>query len=240
MTFSAGPDVTGTSLSMEKLRAKFGPLAMVLAVHALLFYSVYSGMLTRMVDQTIEHAVMVSFVAPPQPKSPPPAAPKTVPLAKLQPPLLPSVPVIQVAVQPQPNVISVTQTAAPVETAPAPAVVSAPAAPVAPTPAAPMPVAPTPAAPKTITSGVEYIQAPQPVYPPMSKRMGEQGKVILRILVSETGRPDQVQVQTSSGSARLDEAGRQAALRAVFKPHLEDGRAVAVYVIVPLNFQLAS
>lgn len=230
MTFSTGPDVTDTSLSLEKLRTKFGPLAIVFAVHALLFYLVYSGMLTRMVDKTIEHAVMVSFVAPPQPKSPPPAAPKTMPLAKLQPPVLPSVPVpvIQVAVQ-QPNVISVTHTAAPVETAPAPApaVVSAPAAPVS-------------AAPKTITSGVEYIQAPQPVYPPMSKRMGEQGKVILRILVSETGRPDQVQVQTSSGSARLDEAGRQAALRAVFKPHLEDGRAVAVYVIVPLNFQLAS
>ena len=233
MTFSNGPDVTGTSLSLslETLRAKFGPLAMVLAVLALLFYLVYSGMLTRMVDKTIEHAVMVSFVAPPQPKSPPPAAPKTLPLAKLQPPVLPSVPVpvIQVAALPQPNVISVTQTAAPVEKAPAPApaVVSAPAAPVSSTP-------------KTITSGVEYIQAPQPVYPPMSKRMGEQGKVILRVLVSETGRADQVQVQTSSGSARLDEAGRQAALRAVFKPHLEDGRAVAVYVIVPLNFQLAS
>ncbi|MFZ3290481.1 MAG: energy transducer TonB, partial [Telluria sp.] len=97
-----------------------------------------------------------------------------------------------------------------------------------------------PAAPRTITSGVEYIHAPQPVYPQLSRRMGEQGKVILRILVNEKGLPDQVLVQTSSGSARLDEAGRQAALRALFKPYLEDGRAVAVFVIVPLNFQLAS
>jgi protein TonB len=62
----------------------------------------------------------------------------------------------------------------------------------------------------------------------------------LRILVNEKGQPEQVLVQTSSGSARLDEAGRQAALRALFKPHIEDGRAVAVFVIVPLNFQLAS
>ena len=229
MTFSTGPIETGNPLSLEKLRAKFGPLTMVLAAHALLFYFVYSGMLTRMVDKTIAHAVLVTFVAPPQPKSPPPAAPKTVPMTKLQPPVLPSVPVPVIQVAVQPNVISVTQTAAPVEKAPtpAPAIVSAPAAPVSLTP-------------KTITSGVEYIQAPQPVYPSMSKRMGEQGKVILRVLVSETGRADQVQVQTSSGSPRLDEAGRQAALRAVFKPYLEDGRAVSVYVIVPLNFQLAS
>ena len=97
-----------------------------------------------------------------------------------------------------------------------------------------------PAAPRTITSGVEYLRAPQPEYPALSKRMGEQGKVVLRILVNEKGLPDQVLVQTSSGFARLDEAGRQAALRALFKPHLEDGRPVAVFVIVPLNFQLAS
>jgi protein TonB len=74
----------------------------------------------------------------------------------------------------------------------------------------------------------------------MSKRMGEQGKVVLRILVNEKGHPDQVQIQTSSGFARLDEAGRQAGLRAVFKPRLEDGRPVSVYVLIPVNFQLTS
>ena len=67
-----------------------------------------------------------------------------------------------------------------------------------------------------------------------------EGKVVLRVLVSESGKAGDVQIQSSSGSARLDEAGRQAAMRAVFKPHLEDGRAVAVYVIVPLTFQLSS
>ena len=72
----------------------------------------------------------------------------------------------------------------------------------------------------------------------MSRRLGEQGTVLLRILVNEKGLAEKVLVQTSSGSSRLDEAGRQAALRALFKPHLEDGRAVAVYVLVPLNFQL--
>ena len=68
---------------------------------------------------------------------------------------------------------------------------------------------------------------------------------MLRVLVSDRGRPEKVDVQTSSGFARLDEAARQAAMRAMFKPHLEDGRPVAVYalmrlgaVLVPINTRL--
>lgn len=232
LTFSSSRGLDA-GMTLEKLRAKCGPLGVVLAVHAILFYLVYSGMLTRMVDTTLQQAVMVSFVTPPpvKPKSAPPTAPKTVPIAKFRPPVLPSVPVPVVQLAAPPAIIEVTQSEALAEKAPAPApapaMVSAPPAPVS-------------SMPKTITSGVEYIQAPQPVYPPMSKRMGEQGKVVLRVLVSKTGKAGDVQIQSSSGSARLDEAGRQAAMRAVFKPHLEDGRAVAVYVIVPLTFQLSS
>ncbi|HEX8886482.1 MAG TPA: energy transducer TonB, partial [Noviherbaspirillum sp.] len=111
---------------------------------------------------------------------------------------------------------------------------AAPAAPPAP-PAPPAPAAPAP--PKTV-SGVEYVQPPQPDYPPIAKRMGEEGKVMLRVLVSERGRPEKVDVQKSSGYARLDEAARQAAMRAVFKPHLEDGRPVAVYALIPINFSI--
>lgn len=230
MTFSTGPGLGDTPMSLEKLRAKFGPLGIVLALHAALFYLMYSGMLTRMVDAAIPQAVLVTFVAPPPPpKTEPPAAVKTVPLAKMLPPALPSVPVPVIQLAPPPNTISVTH--APVEKVPAPApvaVVSAPPAPVA-------------QAPKTIQSaGMEYILPPQTVYPQMSKRMGEQGKVVLRILVGENGKPDQVQVQTSSGFSRLDEAGRQAGQRVQFKPHMEDGRAVPVYVILPLNFQLTT
>jgi protein TonB len=227
MTFSTGPELGAAQLSLEKLRAAFGPFGIVVALHAVLFYLIYSGMLTRMVDAAIPQAVQVTFVAPPpEVKAPPPAAPKTVPLAQVKPPELPFVPPTEVklASPPPPNVIAVAQ--APVEKAPVAVAVAAPA-----------PVASTP---KTISTGIEYILPPQTVYPPMSKRMGEQGKVVLRILVGENGKPDQVQVQTSSGFTRLDEAGRQAGLRVLFKPHMEDGRAVPVYVILPLNFQLTS
>lgn len=231
LTFSSGPDLGDARGAVEKLRAKFGPLATVVAVHAALFYFAYSGMMSRMVDAAMPQAVLVNFIAPPPPPKAPPAAPKVVPLVQLPPPVLPTVPVPEVKIAAVPNVVTVTQTSVPAEPRPVQVATVSIAAPAAPAAAS---------GPKTITSGVEYIQAPQPVYPQMSKRMGEQGRVMLRILVNEKGMPDQVLVHTSSGSPRLDEAGRQAALRAQFKPHMEGGHAVAVYVIVPLNFQLSS
>jgi protein TonB len=122
--------------------------------------------------------------------------------------------------------------------APAPAEPPAPAAsaPAPATPAAPAPAAPP--QPKTVTTGIEYIQPPKPDYPPASRRSGEEGKTMLRVLVNERGRPERVEVQKSSGYPRLDEAARQAASRSLFKPFMEDGKAVAAYVIVPINFQL--
>jgi protein TonB len=225
MRFSIGPDLGDAPASMAKLRKQVGPLAIVVGAHAVLFYLISSGMLTRVVDAALPEAVLISFVAsPPAPPPPAPAIPKTVMLAQLPPPMLVPLPEVQIMRAPEPLPDADPNAAAPVFT---PVIVAAP------TPAPPSTL------PKTITSGVEYIQAPRPVYPRMSKRMGEQGKVVLRILVNEKGLPDHVLVHTSSGSSRLDEAGRQAALRALFKPHMEGGRAVAVYVIVPLNFQLA-
>lgn len=226
MSYSTLPDHGGAGALAETLRAKAVPLASIVLAHLLVGYLAYSGTLTRVVQVALPATLYVSMVTPPKPQPAAASIPKTVTLAQLPPPLIPPVPVINIA--PPENAIRAPLPPASVErSAPAPVILAS---------AAPAP----PAAPRTITSGVEYIHAPQPVYPQLSRRMGEQGRVILRILVNEKGLPDQVLVQTSSGSARLDEAGRQAALRALFKPYLEDGRAVAVFVIVPLNFQLAS
>jgi protein TonB len=212
------------------LSKRFGPLAGVAALHLVMFYAIYSGMASRVVEVALPKAVYVEFVAPTQPAAAPkPVAPKVVQLAP--PPLAPP-PIVPVMIQtPNPNAITVPQAQpVPVEkpAAPTPVAVTVAAAPAAPA-----------AGPRTLTTGVEYIEAPQPDYPKMSKRLGEQGKVILRVLVDEKGKANQVTVQTSSGFARLDEAGRQAALRAHFKPYMEDGRPVPVYVIVPLNFSLS-
>jgi protein TonB len=227
MTFSTTQELGGHAALVDRLRGKSGPIATVIAVHALLFYMVSSGLLSRVVQIAMPDPVMVTFVTPAPPPPPvPPAAPKLASLTP--PPPVVVVPLTQLQIAPVEQAITPTPPAAQVERAPAAVVVAAAAPAVGNT------------GPKTITTGVEYIQPPQPVYPSQSRRMGEQGKVVLRVLVNEKGTADQVVVQSSSGSARLDEAGRQAALRALFKPHLEDGRAVPVFVIVPLNFQLAS
>lgn len=231
MAWTSAPDLEGAAPLTGGLRARFGPIAAVVAVHALLFYLISSGLLPRVAEVALPQVVDVTFVAPePEPPAPtPPAVPKTVTLAQLPPPVVVPVPVIEVARAPD------AVTLPPPAPAPAAAPAEQPRIAVA---SAPAPAPAPQSGPKTISSGVEYIQPPQPVYPSQSRRMGEQGKVVLRVLVNEKGRPDQVLVQHSSGSSRLDEAGRQAALRALFKPHVEDGRPVAVFVIVPLNFQL--
>ncbi|WP_322044129.1 TonB family protein [Paraburkholderia sp. J67] len=117
---------------------------------------------------------------------------------------------------------------------------AAPTPPVA-QPSAPAPAAapvPAPATPRTVTRGVQYLRAPVPLYPDASRRMGEEGVAQVRVLVDEEGQPREVELRASSGSAALDQAALDAVRGARFKPYVEDGRAIPVYVIVPLRFSL--
>jgi protein TonB len=68
--------------------------------------------------------------------------------------------------------------------------------------------------------------------------MGEQGKVMLRVYVSTAGIPEKVEVGTSSGSRRLDEAARLAVEQWKFLPARQGDVAVAAWVIVPITFAL--
>lgn len=206
---------------------KISKLTMIAVAHLGLFYGLQSGMVRDAV-QMLPQVVEVKFVAAPEPPKPAPA-PKLVEVATKAPVIAP--PPLPIITTPVESTITVQHTPPKQsEAAPAaPAVVAAPPAPPAP---------PAPATPRTVT-GVEYIRAPQPVYPSISRRMGESGVVTLRVLISEKGLPEQATVQKSSGSSNLDEAGRQAAMRSLFKPFMEDGKPVPVYVLVPINFQLS-
>jgi protein TonB len=85
---------------------------------------------------------------------------------------------------------------------------------------------------------VQYVVPPTPRYPQASRREREEGVVTLRVLVDTTGHPTEVDVLESSGSARLDEAARQAVLQAVFRPYSDGVRPRAAYVRVPIEFSL--
>lgn len=225
------PILTST---VAPLLQRVGPLGAIILLHVGFFYALQSGLLRHAAQAVLPKTVMVNFITPeqpkPQPPAPQPAKPKTVPVVKKAAPPPPLPPKVNTA--PSEQAIT-TPPVAPEP--PAPVAASAPPA----LPAAPAP-ATAPALPRTVSSGIEYIQPPQPAYPSAARRLGEEGKVMLRVLVNEKGRPEQVEIQKTSGSARLDEAARMAALRAVFKPHIEDGRPVAVFAIIPIRFQLDS
>jgi protein TonB len=67
---------------------------------------------------------------------------------------------------------------------------------------------------------------PKPDYPDISKRRGENGTAIVRFVVGLTGRIETVQLQTSSGYARLDEAALAAVHASVCQPYSENGAPV--------------
>ena len=213
--------------AIRRQAKRIGPLGSIILLHLVLLYLLQSGLLRQAAHAALPKVVLATFILPERP--PQPEAPKPVPVVKRIRTPPPLVPVVNAA--PSPQAISVPP--APPQP-PEPAVAAA-----APAPAAP-PASAVSARPKFISSGIEYIQQPRPEYPSVSRRTGEEGSVTLRAQVNDKGRPERVEVQKSSGSERLDAAARQAALRAVFKPHVEDGRAVAVYAIVPIKFQLDS
>ncbi|NVI84188.1 MULTISPECIES: energy transducer TonB [Janthinobacterium] len=215
----------------DKKRNKFAPLMAIVVLHIAGFYAIQSGLLSRVVTAAMPTITTISIIAPPAPPKPPaPSVPKTVELSAPVPrAVIPPLPLIAVA--PSEPTITPPQ---PTRAEAAPAVATA--APTA--PSAPSPTPPAPSTPRTVSS-VEYIKAPQLIYPNLSRRLGESGTVVLRILINEKGLPEQILIQKSTGYNNLDEAGRQAAQRALFKPMIENGKPVPVYVLVPLTFQLS-
>ncbi|MEJ1960185.1 MAG: TonB family protein [Gammaproteobacteria bacterium] len=103
----------------------------------------------------------------------------------------------------------------------------------------PPPPAPAPAAPRIVTD-VAYVEPPQPHYPAESRRSGEEGLVVLRVLINELGRADRVEVERSSGHVRLDEAACNAVRRARFRPYLENGVARMALATIPIEFSWKS
>jgi protein TonB len=154
---------------------------------------------------------------------------------------------------PAPQKIEPPKPAPPRKTPPAPppvmtAAATATAAPVFAIPPQPEPrliekpsASPATPAPPTIVAArfdADYLQNPKPMYPPMSRRQGEEGKVVLRVRVSAQGASLAVEIKQSSGFTRLDEAARAAVEKWRFIPARQGGEAVESSVLVPLNFTL--
>lgn len=205
-------------------------LVLVLGAHAAAFWALwqYAPAQALMKDMAV---VMVSFVQP-QVQAPPreepvpePLKPKPV-VKKPDPPkpkLKPILAVPEAVPTPEPPVVQV-----PVVTAPEPP------PPVAAPPAPPAPPAPL-VAPRF---DADYLSNPAPVYPPLSRRLGEEGRVLLRVRVTKDGVPSQVEIKQSSGSERLDQSALSAVWRWKFVPARRGATPVEAWVVIPISFTL--
>jgi protein TonB len=84
----------------------------------------------------------------------------------------------------------------------------------------------------------EDLANPAPVYPTLSRRLGEEGTVVLRVQIDSEGLARTVELAQSSGYPRLDQAALEAVRRWRFAPAQRDGRAVEAWVRVPIVFRL--
>ena len=80
----------------------------------------------------------------------------------------------------------------------------------------------------------------EPVYPPVSRRNGEEGTVRLKVLVDANGRPADVQVANTSGFARLDQAAIQAVKRWKFVAATNGSQAIQTWTQVAVTFKLTA
>lgn len=83
-----------------------------------------------------------------------------------------------------------------------------------------------------------YLYNKRPSYPDISRRLNEQGQVIVRVLVGTKGEVLRAELGKSSGFVRLDRTAVSAVRGWRFMPGKRDGQAEAMWFNVPVNFVL--
>lgn len=85
-----------------------------------------------------------------------------------------------------------------------------------------------------------YLRNPAPVYPAIARRSGDQGTVMLKVLVNPEGAPVRVELDQSSGSKPLDSAALDAVKGWRFVPARRGAQNIEGWVRVPVVFKLES
>jgi protein TonB len=220
-------------LPAGRLRA-LAPWALAVAGHGLLLGAMFTS--PHPTPASSATPLAIQWVTTP---SAAPATPTTVPPTRQTPPR----PAPARAAASAPPAPSAEPTPlAPRETVPAsPRSEAASAPPTAQATPAAQPAA-TPAAPAAPVIAArfdaDYLHNPPPAYPPISRRLGEEGRVVLRAHVLPDGRADNVEIRQSSGSPRLDAAALDTVRRWRFVPARQGSEAIASWVLVPIAFRL--
>lgn len=203
-------------------------LAIVVLLHAAVIAALLQIGAVR--DALRETApLFVSFIAPeapkvePVPPAPPPPQPKPRPPAPSR---------LITSERPVTTPAEFTAPPAPVDDTPiAPAAVEAPAAPAA---------APASGATPKVITAVQYVRPPRVEYPMASRRLGEHGRVVVRVLIDRNGQAERVELHQPSRYPRLNDAALKAAREALYRPYSENGEPQIVWALVPVLFELSN
>lgn len=211
----------------------------VIALHVAVLWAMQTGLLRRVAEAVVPAEILVEIMAPPAPeqKPQPMLQPKVQAKAPTPKPAQPT-PAPAVAPQPAPAPLAI----APSATAPAPSAAAPTAAAAAPASAntgstANAPPAP-PAPPKVVqpSSDADYLDNPTPSRSTLSRRLGEQGTLVLRILVGTDGKAQKIELQKSSGFDRLDRSAMDTLRNWRYKPGTRGGVPEAMWVDIPVTF----
>jgi len=230
------PVKSGTPTHLLFTRQEWIVIAVVLVLHGMFFVSLDLGLDVRNDPSENEVRVMANLVAPATPPAPPvstPPAPQPKPEVK---------PKTQAKPEPKAKTPD-TSTPPPTDASQAKAAEAAKAA------ESQMPNAAVAPASSQGTSGtpiqtdigklvVVYQPDADPYYPSFSKRAGEQGEVVVRLIIDETGVVEEAVLLRSSGFTRLDRAAEQIGRRYRFKPYTVNGNPARIVTNLLIKFNL--
>jgi protein TonB len=79
---------------------------------------------------------------------------------------------------------------------------------------------------------------PRPAYPSLSRRLREQGVVVLEVLILASGSVGEVRIKESSGFKRLDETAIKAVRQWRYTPAKRGQQAIDYWYVQPIEFSL--
>jgi protein TonB len=82
-----------------------------------------------------------------------------------------------------------------------------------------------------------FIHRAMPVYPPLARRRGKEGRVVLALLIDQAGKVQKIDVLEPAGYG-LTEASIEAVNRSTFAPARVNGTNVASRAVLPIRFKL--
>jgi len=205
-------------------------IVFVLLLHGFFFVSLDLGLDVKNDPSENEMRVMANLVAPATPPAPPVSTPP-MPQPKQE-----AKPKTQAKPEPKPKTLDPSSTP-PADTSQAKAAESQmPNAAVA--PASSQGASGTPIQTDIGKLVVVYQPDADPYYPSFSKRAGEQGEVVVRLIIDETGIVEEVALLRSSGFARLDRAATEIGKRYRFKPYSVNGNPARISTNLLIKFNL--